>query len=122
MRKNVHIKPGKAQSVMGLIVGALFCLLGVFMAIPAFGGFGVIWTLVAVAITVFNGINAFSEEGVSSHEIVIDTDGEDLTPPVSASPAASTKQRLETLKQLYTDGAITNSEYEERRKKILDEI
>ena len=72
MRRRVRVKPGKTQSMMGMVVGVLFCLFGLFVAIPIFGLFGVFWTLVALAITVTNGINAFSDKGVASHEIYVD--------------------------------------------------
>ena len=72
MSKKVRVKPGKGQSMMGFIVGILFCLIGAFAVIPAAGIFGVFWTLMALIITITNGINAFTDKGVASHEIVID--------------------------------------------------
>lgn len=47
------------QSLPGFIVGIVFVLLGIFAVIPSSGAFGIIWTLVAGLITVFNGINVF---------------------------------------------------------------
>ncbi len=110
--KKVRIRPGKGQSVLGMAVGIAFCLIGVTVAIPMFGAFGILWTLVAAGITVSNAVNAFSDRGVTSHEIIVDDGGD----------APSPEERLETLKRLKNSGDITESEYEEKRKKILDEI
>jgi len=38
------------------------------------------------------------------------------------APEATAKSRLESLKQLFDDGLITEEEYQERRTKILDEL
>jgi hypothetical protein len=44
-------------------------------------------------------------------------------PPVTpAAPAPSTRQRLQQLSDLKDSGAITNEEYQARRKAILDAI
>lgn len=115
--KKIRVKPGKGQSVGGFVIGLLFCLVGVFFAIPSSGFFGVIWTLAALAITVTNAINAFSDKGAPTHEIVIDDET-----VVEGVSARDVKDRLETLRQLYNDGTISGEEYEEKRKKILDEI
>lgn len=136
MSKRIHVKPGKAQSVMGFFVGLLFCGLGIFMVIPTFGPFGIIWTLMAVAITVYNGINAFSQKGVASHSIEIE---EDIAPTQgrsyaqswdSSSTTSSTTEkkeesiegRLTALNDLYKKELITADEYEEKRKAILEDL
>ncbi|MBP3701646.1 MAG: SHOCT domain-containing protein [Lachnospiraceae bacterium] len=117
MRRRVRVKPGKTQSMMGMVVGVIFCLIGLFIAIPIFGLFGVFWTAVAVAITVTNGINAFSEKGVPTHEIYVDEyeDGYEMEDQ-------SVKERLETAKKLYEEGIITKEEYEEKRRQLINEI
>lgn len=78
--KRIKVKPGKTQSKMGFLVGIVFILIGCFIAIPTFGLFGIFWTAVAGFITYSNYKNAYSEEGMATHEIVIDddTDGEDI--------------------------------------------
>ena len=115
--KRVRVKPGKGQAMAGMIGGALFCLLGLFMVIPTFGFFGIIWTAFSAVITITHAVNVFSDKGVATHEIVID---DDLV--VETASASDVKGRLETLRQLYNDGTISGAEYEEKRKKILDEI
>jgi len=37
-----NVRPGKAASVMGVLGGLLFLVLGLFVVIPTFGLFGVI--------------------------------------------------------------------------------
>ena len=54
MKKQVRVRPGKGQSAVGAVVGAVFVLLGIFMVIPAFGPFGIFWTLIAAVITAVN--------------------------------------------------------------------
>ena len=74
MAKNIQVKPGKAGSVLGLIVGCIFVGIGLFVVIPTFGPFGIFWTLGAGAIAVVNGINVFSQKGVATHTIVVEDD------------------------------------------------
>lgn len=120
MGKRVRVKPSKGQSLMGFVVGIIFCLIGFFIVIPTFGLFGLFWAAIAVAITAISGINAFSEKGVATHEIYInDIDDEDSFINYSKS---DTEKRLEELKSLYDKGIITSEEYQEKRRKIIDNI
>lgn len=43
MRKRVTYRPGKAQGAFGTIWGGIFVLIGLFVVIPTFGPFGIIW-------------------------------------------------------------------------------
>ena len=115
MRRNIRVKPGKTQSTMGFVVGLVFVGVGLFVVIPTFGPFGIFWTLIAVAITVTNGVNAFGKKGVASHEIVVEEDG-------TAGEEASSQQRLEEVRNLYDRGLITREEYEAKRAEILKDI
>jgi len=133
--KRVKVKPGKAQSTMGFVVGLIFCGIGLFVVIPTFGVFGILWTLIAVAITVINGANAFGKKGVATHEIEIDEENNTAsvynhgmisyeievedTPRENA--VADVQKRIDSLKSLYDAGLITKEEFNERRNKILDE-
>ena len=145
MSKKVRIKPGKGQSMMGFIVGILFCLIGVFVVIPSAGLFGIFWTLMALIITITNAMNAFTDKGVTSHEIVID-DGRQAERktaestiadiPSDMSDSASNNRseaaikgikgnielRLQVAEDLYKAGTITKEEYETKRREILDEL
>ena len=145
MSKKVRIKPGKGQSMMGFIVGILFCLIGVFVVIPSAGLFGIFWTLMALIITITNAMNAFTDKGVATHEIVID-DGKQAEGraderimadmPSDMSDSASNNRseaaikgikgnielRLQVAEDLYKAGTITKEEYETKRREILDEL
>ena len=114
MRRNIKVKPGKSQSVLGFIVGLIFVGIGLFVAIPTFGPFGIFWTLIAVAIAVANGVNAFGKRGVASHEIVVE-DGTGEEEP-------SVQRRLEEARALYDRGLITREEYEAKRQEILKDL
>lgn len=72
MKKKISVRPGKANSMVGFAAGLVFCGIGLFVAIPNFGAFGVFWTLMAVVITVSNAYNAFSESGMATHTVEIE--------------------------------------------------
>jgi len=42
--------------LVGLVLGFVLILIGVFWAIPALGGIGVVWTVGAIVITAFNTV------------------------------------------------------------------
>ena len=108
---------------VGMAAGILFCILGVVMVIPTFGFFGIIWTFIAVVITVINGINVFSEGGVATHEIVIEDREQNVDDRAGLSfKKSEVQERLHLLEELYAEGSITKEELDQKRKKILDEI
>jgi len=117
--KKIKVKPGKTQSKMGFVVGILFVIIGLFVAIPTFGLFGIIWTAIAGVIAFTHYKNGFSDEGVASHEIIIEDgveisnihdDGEDI------------EAKLIKLNSLYEQRLITKEEYDEKRKELLNEF
>ncbi len=114
MKKKYTVRPTKMQSLPGFIVGIVFVLLGIFAVIPRLGAFGIIWTLVAGLITVFNGINVFSEDGIPMGTVI--------TEETEQKPEDNTRERLEKLEALYRDGLITKIEYEQKRREILNEL
>ncbi len=129
-QKRIKVKPGKTQSKMGFFVGIAFCILGCVVVIPMFGAFGLLWTGVAVAITVINYKNAFSEEGVATHEIIIDES--DGVTELNRTGAGDNRReataeedievKLKKLNSLYEQGLITASEFETKRKELLDKF
>ena len=119
MRRNIRVKPGKAQSTMGFVVGLVFVGIGLFVVIPTFGPFGIFWTLIAVGITATNGINAFGKKGVASHEIVIEESGDGQEDDRNGSDV---ERRLEEARSLYERGIITREEYEAKRAEILKDL
>ncbi|MDO5417750.1 MAG: SHOCT domain-containing protein [Lachnospiraceae bacterium] len=140
MKKRVRVKPGKSASMLGMGVGVVFCLIGIFVAIPALGAFGIFWTLMAVIITVSHGVNVFSEKGLSTHEIIVEDEPDsgycegDGYLSERAGFANRTEhtgcegqteqveERLRVLKHLYEEGLITEEEYEKQRKAVIERI
>ena len=120
-RKRIRVKPGRAQSRMGFFAGLLFCLIGVFMVIPIFGVFGIFWTLMAVIITALSGINAFSDKGMASHEIIIDEESR-ASESGDNRRKENIERRLRIAEELYREGSITKDELDEKRREILKEI
>lgn len=117
--KKIKVKPGKTQSKIGFIVGILFVILGVVVVIPSFGLFGLIWTGVAAMIAFTHYKNGFSDEGVATHEIIIE-DGMDVTEIHDTGEAIEAK--LMKLNSLYEQRLITKEEYDEKRKEFLKEF
>jgi uncharacterized membrane protein len=117
MRRRVRVKPSKGQSMVGFFVGLIFCCIGFFVVIPIFGPFGFIWTLFAIIITIMNGVNAFSEKGIATHEITIDEDFNQNMGSVKSSG-----ERMNELQSLYNKGLITEEEYQKKRQQILEDI
>lgn len=117
--KKIKVKPGKTQSKIGFIVGILFVILGVVVVIPSFGLFGLIWTGVAAMIAFTHYKNGFSDEGVATHEIIIE-DGMDVTEIHDTGEDIEAK--LMKLNSLYEQRLITKEEYDEKRKEFLKEF
>ena len=127
-RKRVRVKPGKAQSTVSFVVGLAFVLVGLVMVVPTFGPFGLLWTGVAVAITVINGLNAFGKKGVPTMEIFSEEDDDEAPSPAREdhdhipSTALTTQERLEQLQTLKEAGLLTDEEYRNKREEILREL
>ena len=118
-RRVVRIHPSKPSMVLSLVVGVIFCLLGVFIVIPTFGVFGLFWTLISAGITVVNAMPLFSgEDRDLYHTMTIEEDGgyDGLAADTESDDAAA---RLEKLKALYDRRLITAEEYESKREEIL---
>lgn len=114
MKRRVTYRPSKAQSILGGVVGVIFVFIGLFVAIPQAGLFGLFWTAMAVAITAINLYHAFGK-GYIGPNIEIEDD--------AAGPLAeSAEERLKKLQALYDQRLITTEEYEEKRKEILRQL
>ena len=115
-KKRVTYRPGKTAGAFGVVLGSIFILIGVFVVIPTFGAFGILWTLLAVGITVYNGYCAFGK-GYMGPEISIEDDA-------AGAPDGprDSEQRLRELQNLYDSSLITREEFEEKRKEILKEL
>ena len=135
MSKKIKVRPGKTQSKAGFIVGIAFCLIGVFVAIPMAGLFGVLWTGVAVWITYSHYRNGFTDKPISNRVIEIEDDGnsaivrtgvfDDFRTSYDVSMETDSEDiegRLRKLQNLYQQGLITAEEYEKKKQEILDRL
>ena len=118
-RRRVTYRPSRAQAGIGLAGGALFVVLGVTVAIPNFGLFGIIWTLFALGITVYNGYMAFGKKYIGPE---IKMEDEAAPSPGRPDDSGDPEARLTKLAELRGKGLITDEEYEEKRREILDEL
>ena len=129
-QKRIKVKPGKTQSKAGFIVGIIFCIIGCVFVIPMAGPIGIIWTGVAGLITVMNYWNGFSEKGVATHEIIIDESDENAEYNLNYAGSSQREEssgedievKLKKLNSLYEQRLITSSEYEAKRKELLEKF
>lgn len=119
-QKRIKVKPGKTQSKLGFAVGIIFVIIGCVIVIPTFGPFGIFWTAIAGFIAYSHYKNAFTNEGMATHEIVIDENDETYDTYQGADNAIDIEAKLKKLESLYNQGLITHAEYEQKRKEILD--
>ena len=110
-RRRVTYRPNKINSVIAGIVGIIFVLVGIFVAIPNIGLFGIFWTACAAVITAGSFYQAFGSKYIGP-EIEIEDEPE----------TDDTQARLEKLRNLYESSLISREEYEEKRKEILKEL
>lgn len=139
MSKKIHVRPSGAQSKVGFAVGIIFCLIGLFVAIPIFGPFGILWTAIAGFITYSHWRNGFTDRKIDTHVIEIeDSDRDNVT--VTSHHGFGTsytvsdfdndvrdsgndiENRLKSLQSLYDQCLITKEEYEEKKQEILKEL
>ncbi len=141
MSKKIHVRPSGEQSKVGFAVGVIFCLIGLFLVIPVFGPFGILWTAVAGWITYTHWRNGFTDKKIASKVIEIE-DTEDGTINVTShqgfgtsyivsgtgnnraeySSGSDIESRLKSLQSLYDQRLITREEYEEKKQEILKEL
>ena len=117
--KRIKVQPSKAQSKVGFIVGILFVVIGLVVAVPNFGLFGVIWTAVAALIAFVHFKNGFTSNSVSTHEIVVEEDSRVNQKPDGEEDI---EEKLIKLNSLYEQHLITKEEYDKKRGEILDEF
>lgn len=135
MSKKIYVRPGKTQSKAAFVVGIIFCLIGLFVVIPIFGPFGLLWTAVAGWITYTNYRNGFTDEPLSHEVIEIEDDGDERSAvsymtgetcsfesESGCSDTEDVETRLKKLQSLHQQALITDEEYEAKRKEILNEL
>ena len=121
MRRNIHYKPSKGASILGGIIGCAMGIFGLF-AIPdmdmgALIGFKAIWCLMAFGMGIYYFLMAAGVVKYNGgYEITDDTeDG-------AKERKSDAESRLAELQTLYDRRLITEEEYQEKRKKILDRL
>ena len=141
MSKKIHVRPSGAQSKAGFVAGIVFCLIGLFVVIPVFGPFGILWTAAAGWITYVNWRNGYSDKKIDSHVIEIDDSNPDNITVTShrgfgtsysvsddeinetvRSSGDDIENRLKSLQNLYDQRLITKEEYDEKKQQILNEL
>ena len=112
-RRRVTYRPSKSQAVFGGVVGIIFVCIGLFLVIPTFGLFGILWTLIAAGITGMNFYQAFGWGYVGPEIHIEDENGE---------KSGGLEERLRQLQTLYEQGLITQEEYDQKRRAILEDL
>lgn len=115
MFRRGRVRPSKGSSIVGMIVGLIFVIIGITTVIPGAGPFGIFWTLIAVVITGSHAYNAFSEKGISYYQVDVDYRDEVKEIPEDFDT------KLRKLKKLRDDGIINEEEYQTKKKQLLDQ-
>ncbi|MFD2611155.1 SHOCT domain-containing protein [Paenibacillus gansuensis] len=110
-----RVKPSKGASLLGMIVGGIFVIIGFTTVLPTFGWFGIVWTLFALGIAISHAVNFFGRTGVANWDVEMQVP----SAPTSTNDFESKLRKLEKLKQ---DGLISDEEYEDKRSQILNDI
>ena len=122
MRRRMRYRPSKASCIFGGIVGIIFSCIGLFVVIPSFGPFGILWTLIAIGITIYQFAMAAGKVSMGSWSI----EDEDSTGEGSGSAGdgsgRSAQDRLTELQNLYDRRLISQEEYEQKRQEILKDL
>ena len=119
MRRNIRYKPSKGMSVFS---GVIACAMGVFglVTIPSIGamiGFKAIWCLMTFGMGIYNFLLAAGVVKYNGGYEITDETGDGARGGKSDAEA-----RLEELQTLYDRRLITEEEYQEKRKDILDRL
>ena len=124
MRINIRYKPSKGASIL---TGIIACAMGVFGLVAMqdmmygfgseFMAFRIIWSLAAFGIGIYNFLMAAGIVKYNSgYEIVDETDEGGKRAP------SDTEARLKEAQSLYDRGLISEEEYQQKRKDILDRL
>ena len=119
MRRRMRYRPSKASCIFGGIVGIIFSCIGLFVVIPSFGPFGILWTLIAIGITVYQFAMAAGKVSMGSWSI---EDEEKDGSSGEEGGEKSAQDRLMELQNLYDRRLITQEEYEQKRQEILKDL
>lgn len=122
MRRRMRYRPSKASCIFSGIVGIIFSCIGLFVVIPSFGPFGILWTLIAIGITVYQFAMAAGKVSMGSWSIEDETSEKEDGFGAENSTGKSAQDRLTELQNLYDRRLITQEEYEQKRQEILKDL
>lgn len=119
--RRIRSRPSKPLSALAAVVGLGFVAFGVIGCIYILPSkahwagklFALLWTLTALGMLVYHCANLFSASGVADEIIEIDR---------LADESRSPEERLKRLADLLAKGLITQSEHDQQRQRILDEL
>jgi hypothetical protein len=109
----IRVKPSRPQAALAMVAGIAFVGFGVLVLMPKFGAFGILWTLMALASTIYFAINVFSPRGLAHMEIDIEN-GEE-----SPERQLQFDERLRRLERLREEQLISAEEYQRKREEIM---
>ena len=116
MGKRIRVEHGRTKSKMRFAMELIFCCYGLFYLIPTTGHYGIIWTIIAVVSTLIDAVVAFSEKGVPSWLLLL------AHRYKTESDEYSIDKSMNELQETYDKGLITSEEYEEKKKKLFDDL
>lgn len=119
MRRRMRYRPSKASCIFGGIVGIIFTGIGVFAVIPTFGAFGILWTLIALGMAIYQFAMAAGKVSMGSWSIEEEGTGAEEG---NGPGGKSAQDRLTELQNLYDRRLISQEEYEKKRQEILEEL
>ena len=122
MRRRMRYRPSKASCVFGGIVGIIFSCIGLFVVIPTFGPFGILWTLIAIGITIYQFAMAAGKVSMGSWSIEDEDGAGEGSGSAGDGSGRSAQDRLTELQNLYDWRLINQEEYEAKRQEILKEL
>lgn len=70
--KKVIVKPSKPIAFVGFVGGLALSIFGILYAVPNLGVFGIVWTILAVLMTLYYAINLFTKKGISLCKMEVD--------------------------------------------------
>lgn len=120
MRRRMRYRPSKASCIFGGIVGIIFTGIGCFVVIPTFGPFGILWTLIALGMTIYQFAMAAGKISAGSWSIEEESTGTENGE--NGASGKSAQERLTELQNLYDRRLISQEEYEKKRQEILEEL
>ncbi|MDO6654391.1 SHOCT domain-containing protein [Anaerobacillus sp. 1_MG-2023] len=114
MSSHFRVKPSKVSSMIGMIAGFLFVIIGIAF-VSQIGAFGIVWTVLAIIITGYHALNVFSKDGVSTYQAEVDHDDDN-----HVTSNQDYESKIRQLHRLKEDHIITDEEYQKKKAELLD--